>query len=75
MVEINAKVQELMTKIAGSESQLMQNPSPYSNVNPTIPVVKDDRKGFMKMIPDPVKKIAKLFLKLSDNTIKKYILC
>lgn len=75
MAEINAKVQELMTKIAGSESQLMQNPSPYSNVNPNIPVVKDDRKGFMKMIPGPVKKIAKLFLKLSDNTIKKYILC
>ena len=75
--EINTTVQKVMTIITSTESQLMQNPSPYSNINPDIPVIpvkKDDWKVFKKMIPGPVKRFAKLLLKKSNNTIENYIL-
>ena len=74
LTEINARIQELMTNIGRAEKQLMQNPSPYSNVNPNIPLTKNGMTKFKKMIPIPVKRIIKAFLmKLNDN-IEKFIL-
>ena len=72
--KINAKIQELITRIAGVENQLMEIPSPYSNVNPNSPVVKDTGKKSKKMIPKFIKRFAKLFLKKSKDTTKIYIL-
>lgn len=74
LAEVNERVQEIMRDIKGIESQLMQNPSPYSNVNPNAPARKDERNVIKKMIPTPIKKFAKLILKKSNNEIEKYIL-
>lgn len=74
MEKINAKVQELIKRIAGVENQLMQSPSPYSSVDPNSPVEKDTGKKSMKMIPHFLKRFANLFLKKSDDTTKNYIL-
>lgn len=74
LAEVNERVQEIMRDIKGIESQLMQNPSPYSNVNPNVPARKDERNVIKKIIPTPIKKFAKLILKNSNNEIEKYIL-
>lgn len=69
LAEINEKVQDLIKIIASTESQLMQNPSPYSNVNPNISVINDDRNILKKMIPSPIKRFIKQIYKN-----EKYIL-
>ena len=74
LFDINEQVQKVMKSVKEDESQLMQNISPYSNVNPEIPVIKDDWQDLKKMIPDPLKRFIKLFLKKSNDKIEKYIL-
>ena len=73
LFDIYEQVQKVMTSIKDNESQLMQNPSPYSNKNPEIPIIKDDWQVFKKMIPSPLKRLIKKLLKKSNDN-EEYIL-